>query len=451
MRSVHTRRLVFLVALNLFVVLACLPAGSEPTKSVYSPPLTIPTPTPPPTLTPTPAPPATPGTVIEAMTRKHETLSTAEIDALLANFLPARNLLAAQYAVDTYRIWFQTQDRNGVLVPIQADVRFPRVETETQFPIFVYGSGTTGVATKCATLNEHFSGRDWGDYRSHLTSYSTQGYITILANWQGFDDRDSTHPYFVAELEGRVMLDAARAVFAFFDDPPAKDILARPTQDIFFGGYSQGGHGAFAGDRMAASYAPELQIRGIVGHATAPDVEGLMYDSPLYTPYIVYAYRDYYGKEIVDPADVLQEKWLSTFEDDVTTKCIDDCFTYYTNKPSQMFTSEFSDALYNNRMGEAFPAFAQKLDANYSGVSVNTTVPAIVLHGAADPIVKLHTIERFVAAMCDAGKSVAYKAYPGVNHFQTRQHGFVDSLQWMQGILDGNAPTSSCSSFASQQ
>ena len=32
---------------------------------------------------------------------------------------------------------------------------------------------------------------------------------------------DMTHPYFVSELEGRVMLDAARAVYAFFEEPPA--------------------------------------------------------------------------------------------------------------------------------------------------------------------------------------------------------------------------------------
>ena len=70
------------------------------------------------------------------------------------------------------------------MISIQADVRFPRVATTQAFPVLVYGAGTTGIATKCAPLNEFFAGREWGDYRSHMTSYAAQGYIAVLANWR---------------------------------------------------------------------------------------------------------------------------------------------------------------------------------------------------------------------------------------------------------------------------
>ena len=83
---------------------------------------------------------------------------------------------------------------------------------------------------------------------------------------------------------------------------------------------------------MASTYAPELNILGVVGHATAPDVEGLMYDSPRYAPYIVYAYRDYYGEQIIDPQDVFLERWMETYDQDVN-RCIDDVLTYYANTP----------------------------------------------------------------------------------------------------------------------
>ena len=84
-------------------------------------------------------------------------------------------------------------------------------------------------------------------------------------------------------------------------------------------------------------------------------------------------------------------------------------------------------------------------------LGLHTMVLAYHLFALLAFFVQGATIERFVARMCEAGKSVAYEVYPGVNHFQTRQHGFVDSLQWMQDVLDGNAPTSSCSRFASQK
>lgn len=443
-RSVRVRHLALLVALNLVVVLACLPAESEPSTPTLIGPFVLPTPTPPPpTPTLTPLPSVGTGTVIQEMSRRHEILAAGKVDEALAAFLPAHTRRRALYGVETYRIWFRTRDENGAMISIQADLRFPRVEAVTEFPIFVYGSGTTGLANRCACLNEQFAGNDWGNYRNHMISYTSQGYITILPNWQGYDERDRTHPYFVAELEGRVLLDAARAVYDFFENLPDESILARPIQAVFFGGYSQGGHGAFAADRMASSYAPELEVKGIVGHAAAPDVEGLMYDSPRYTPYVVYAYRDFYGEDVVDPARVLAPRWVSTLELDVTSMCIDQVFQYYPND-ARLFTPEFSDALYNGRLSETFPAFKEKLDLNYSGNGVNPAVPAIILHGDADDIVRLRTVERFIGRMCEAGKDVVYHRYASVGHFQTRQYSYSHTLDWMEAVLNGNTPASIC-------
>jgi pimeloyl-ACP methyl ester carboxylesterase len=289
--------------------------------------------------------------------------------------------------------------------------------------------------------------RAWGNYRAGLSAYATQGYITAIANWQGFDDPDQTHPYFVAELEGYVMLDLTRAIYDFFSDPPSDDILARPADAVFFGGYSQGGHGAFAGDAMAPRYAPELNIVGVVGHAIAPDVEGLMLDSPLYAPYIVQAYRTYYGEQVVNPYDFFQERWMATFDQDVT-KCIDDALRYYPNTHDSMYTPRFRDALKNDQLAVEFPEFKAMLDLNYIGREVNSTTPAIILHGDADPIVKLRTVEPFVHRLCEEEKNVTYRVYPGVNHFTIRQFSHMDTLAWMEGILAGNAPVSDCGLLA---
>lgn len=448
-KSVLIRRVLFLALLNLVLALACLsetPPASGPTP--YGP-LSLPTPTPPPpTATPTPVPTVAPGTVDEQMTVKHETLSKGGIDDLLCQFLHANCLVPAQYEVDTYRIWFQTRDENDRPIEIQADLRFPRVTEPQEFPIFVYGAGTTGIASKCAPLNEQFIGRNWGEYRTHMLSYSSQGFISILANWQGYDDRDRTHPYFVAELEGRTMLDAARAVYSFFQNPPNSDIQARPGDAVFLGGYSQGGHGAFSAGRIASRYAPELEIKGLIGHAMSPDVEGLMYDSPEYSPYIAYAYRDYYGPEVVDPAGLFLSNWLPTFDQDVTTKCIDDVFSYYANDPARLYTPEFRNALYKDGLGQAFPEFKAYLDLNDCNDKVYPSVPMLLLHGAADPIVKVHTIQAFVSNVCGQGHDVTYRLYPGINHFQARQASFGDTMKWMRQILAGDVPTSSCGRVA---
>jgi pimeloyl-ACP methyl ester carboxylesterase len=377
---------------------------------------------------------------------KQESLSLDEVDSVLGAYLPAHTCPISRYPIDVYLIQFRTRDRAGAEVVVQAELRIPKVETRAEFPLFVYGSGTTGIANECATLEEYLAGRKWGNYRAHLSAYATQGYITAIANWQGFDDPNQTHPYFVAELEGYVMLDLTRAIYDFFSDPPSEDVQARPADAVFFGGYSQGGHGAFAGDAMAPRYAPEINIVGVVGHAIAPDVEGLMVDSPLYAPYIVYAYRAYYGEQIINPQDLFQERWMATFERDVT-QCIDVALGYYPNTHESMYTPRFREALQNDRLDVDFPEFKAMLDLNYAGREVNPSTPAIILHGDADPIVRLRTVEPFARQLCEENKSVTYRVYPGVNHFTIRQYSHLDTLVWMADRLAGNAPASDCGLF----
>ena len=225
---VHRCRLVFLVTLVTLIIGACaspsvppaptappglrsvetataLPAltwtplpTSTPTRLPTSTPTRLPTSTPTPLPTSTPRPTTRSGNVIDGTIVKQESLTLGSLDGVLGGYMGAHTCPASQYPIDVYRIQFRTRDREGEEIVVQADLRFPKVESETEFPLFVYGSGTTGVANACATLNEFRDRRAWGNYRAHLSAYATQGYITAIANWQGFDDPDQTHPYFVA-------------------------------------------------------------------------------------------------------------------------------------------------------------------------------------------------------------------------------------------------------------
>ncbi|MCB0155858.1 MAG: prolyl oligopeptidase family serine peptidase, partial [Anaerolineae bacterium] len=265
------------------------------------------------------------------------------------------------------------------------------------------------------------------------------------------DDQTRSHNYFIAELEASTLLDVTRSTYEIFNSNLLSNVVARPAQAIFYGGYSQGGHGAFAALDAASQYAPELPIKGIVGHATAPNVEALLRERPQLAPYIIYAYLNYYGAEVISPESVFQSNWLSTFYTDASTKCVDEAYQYYSGNPQAMYRPEFSDLLYGDRLGESFPAFKEVLDSNYVGGSIDTGVPVVLFHGAADDIVTPQTHNNFVARLCNQGKNVSYKLYPEINHFQTRQASFVDSITWMRNILNGQTPESQCSTFFTSQ
>ena len=138
---------------------------------------------------------------------------------------------------------------------------------------------------------------------------------------------------------------------------------------------------------------------------------------------------------------------METFERDVTM-CIDYALGYYPNTHESTYTPRFREALQNDRLAVEFPEFKAVLDLNDIGREVNPSTPAIILHGDADPIVRLRTVEPFVRRLCEENKSVTYRLYPGVNHFTIRQYSHLDSLAWMADRLAGIAPASDCSILA---
>jgi len=349
-----------------------------------------------------------------------------------------------KYPVDMYRLWFQTLDERDQLVEIRADIYIPYVETETEFPVLGHAAGTTGIGDRCAPLDEQAKGRDWGNYHGQSLTYAAQGYIVILPNWLGFDDPDRLHPYFIAKLQGRTLLDAARAAYRFWEGEYTNDVLARPAEAVFFMGYSSGGHAVFAAKDRARAYAPDLPVKGIIGFGPTTNVEVLLKEDPLFSPYIVYAYRDFYGDEIIDPADVYLSYWMPTFENDVLNNCVDDIFVYYSRSARWMYLPEFRAVLYGDRLAEVFPRFAEKLSENNAGLSGGWHIPVLILQGTADTIVTPPSQEKFVNQLCDMGNSVTYLEYDVVSHIYIRWNGFQDTLAWMDNITNGGVPESHC-------
>ena len=379
------------------------------------------------------------------------TFSVEDVNRLQAEFYPASNQIPAQYAVDKIRFHFKSRNEMGHWNTIRAEMFIPKLTAPAELPLFVYGAGTTGIGNLCAPLDEELRGRNWGQYQHHLISYAAQGFITVMPHWQGYDDQTRRHNYFIASLEATTLLDATRAAYEIFNSNVASNIPARPAQAVFYGGYSQGGHGAFAALDVASRYAPEISIRGIVGHATAPSVEALLRERPQLAPYIIYSFQNYYGGDVIDPNDVFLSKWLPTFYDDASTKCVDEAYQYYPENGKMVYDPGFFDALYGGRLAETFPALAEALEINYVGASPNVEVPVVLFHGAADNIVTPQTHDNFVGRLCNGVKNVNYKLYTDIGHFQTRQYSFVDSVTWMRNVYNGQPPESQCAEFFTSQ
>src|SRR5262249_21139617 len=79
-------------------------------------------------------------------------------------------------------------------------------------PIFAFAPGTTGISDICAGSLERPAKANWGNYDSHMTMYASQGFATVITDYEGMRDPARMHHYMVGELEGRAVLDSVRAL-----------------------------------------------------------------------------------------------------------------------------------------------------------------------------------------------------------------------------------------------
>jgi predicted esterase len=373
-----------------------------------------------------------------------ESVSIDEIDGISQRFYPSSNFVTATHAVDIYRVRFQSSNELGEPEDAQADLFIPRADGPDEFAVFVYAPGTTGIGNACPPSREAEVGRAWGGYRPHMLTYAGQGFIGVLPDGQNYDNPDRPHEYFISEIEAHVVLDSARAAYNFYATEMADAVQAQPTNAVFIAGYSNGGHMAFAAKDFAEEYAPELPIRGVISHGATTNAEILMQENPIFSPYLIYVYRHYYGSETITPEQVFAMEWLPTFRSDVLNKCVDEIFAYYSNDPQRMYNARFRTALANGQLAEQYPIFKAVLDANYAGIFGGFDIPVAFFQGTADYTVTPPSQERFATDLCRRGQPVTYESLPAVQHVSTRQSSFVATLEWMRNILAGETPRNDC-------
>ena len=375
-----------------------------------------------------------PGTVISV--RPAGTARPGQIQRICAPLFEGYSMPPFRHAVDSYLMSFMSRDADGSPAEIVAMVFVPQFAVSSARPVLVFGSGTTGLGDDCAPSREEAEKRYFGRYRENMLAYAGMGFIVVLPDYLGFNDPSRPQRYFSKIAEGRVMLDAARAVFRYL---VGSAHVVTPLPVVFTAGYSQGGHAAFAAADMRSSYAPEIPLAGVIGFGTTNDVEALLREGTCYAPLIFYTYEVLYGRSEIDPAAYLQERWARTLDADVTRMCVDEFQKYYGFDGRRVYRPEFHDALYGRRLAESYPSLAARLAENRTGLAGHG-LPALIVQGGADFIVTSATQSLFVAALREAGSAVTYREYKGVPHKGTRQAGFAQSIEWMEDVARGDVP-----------
>ena len=232
-----------------------------------------------------------------------QTITTAEITATLG--------IPVAYDVNLYKVSYQTADVNGMQHTASGLICIPEAEN-TSFPLVCYQHGTVNG-------REDVPSRLQGGYELAL-AFSAFGYIVCAADFVGLGDSPGVHPYVHAETEASAGVDLLLAAYEMSEDEDYPPFII--GDQLFLGGYSQGGHASMAAHRLVEeSYAGTFNVAA-TAHMSGPySISEKMVEFTLgdqeyatvsYLPWLVLGYQSAYPELLkdIELEDVFKEVYI---------------------------------------------------------------------------------------------------------------------------------------------
>ncbi|MBI2797934.1 hypothetical protein HYX70_01370 [Candidatus Saccharibacteria bacterium] len=372
--------------------------------------------------------------------------------------------LPVQGAVTKQVFSYTSSDGQSDKVPVYARVYVPSpTSASNQLPVLAFGPGTTGLGDQCAASLENPAKRNWANYDSLMMSYASQGYVVVITDYEGMRDPARIQRYMVGDLEGRAVLDSVRALRNLE--------LSRDKLDnsrIFAGGYSQGGHAAYWADKIQATYAPDISLRGAIGFGPVTSVEQTWADTAgtaninWFGPFILVAYGDWY-RQIYPISDILQARWVGALKNDALRECIDTVNNYWPsnvglNRSNTLYTPQFLQSLRSGdlKSNPKYRSLAWDLYQNIVGNSKSAT-PKLINQGRYDNVILPSQSTTALRRYCTSGNNTYYRSYDQspaavnafnpkglVDHYTIMAASFRDTLAWMELAAKDQLGKNSC-------
>lgn len=218
-----------------------------------------------------------------------------------------------QYGARMYRIEYTTTDLAGNPDTVSGLVTVP-VSTTQIFPRLVYQHGTAGSTNDVPSFNAVSGGEG-----IIALLFAGMGYVTLAPDYLGLGVSDGFHPYVHAATEASVALDMLSAV-----GTNNVTFGAVTNDQLFITGYSQGGHGAMALQKVietdtasALSVTASAPLSG--PYSLSEVMRGLIlsdsiYYFPAYIPYTFLSFQTVYGNLFTDLSEAVRPPYQALIQ-----------------------------------------------------------------------------------------------------------------------------------------
>ncbi|CAB4930593.1 unannotated protein [freshwater metagenome] len=318
-----------------------------------------------------------------------------------------------------WRVMYHSQAIDGTDIAVTGLIATPDDDAPTH-DVVTWAHGTTGIADSCApSLNPSSS-----EMVLLANGLLDKGYVVTATDYEGLGT-PGRHPYIAGISEGRGTLDIVKTAVAM---PEVK-----ASTDYIVWGHSQGGHAAMFAGHLAAAWAPELNLKGVV--AGAPPSQMLLLNAALQTsPYKYYigmtaaGFNAGYGDTLAPLDKVLTPEGLDWL-DNVDQGCTG-------------YLSSASEGLDFSTLQKADPATVPEWNAllkeNDPGTFTEAfDAPLLIIHGGNDEQIPVIASKLMFDTLCGIGQTQTRWVFPGQSHAGVILPSAPAMLDWMGDRFSG--------------
>ncbi len=347
--------------------------------------------------------------------------------AIMAPLFPEANV---------WQIMHRSSDANKRPVAVTGALLVPKLPYLGVRPLVVIAPGTRGLGDQCAPSKQMnpLTYSKAVDYEN--ATYSrllANGVAVVVTDYQG-QGTPGLPSYLVGKPNGYAVLDALRAATRLAD---AGVSSAAPMGVM---GYSQGGQSSGWAGELQPSYAPELDLRGVVSGGTPSDMNdevNHLNGNP--TAGAGFAVAAISGVSTAYPQLNL-DAYLTPSGRQVMEQARNSC---YAEDFLAFGTTRIGDITSPDVL--TVPAYRDRLGASLLGTK-RPEAPAYVFHGDIDEVVPYHLGVQLFYSWCSLGATVVFEGLIGVEHVAGSQALALGATTWMLDRLKGLPAPNGCGS-----
>jgi acetyl esterase/lipase len=333
----------------------------------------------------------------------------------------------------TYRVLYTSTGYDGEPTAVSGLILVPdRAPPDGGREVVAYTHGKTGVASNCAP--------------SLVTSPEQQpvlveggpellaaGYVVAATDYQGLGT-PGPHPYLVGDSEAMNALDSVRAARNLSE--------ADASDDFVVWGHSQGGHASLFTGQLADSYAPELQLAGVVAGAPVPNLEELFaVNIETTVGRVLIAIAIHAWARVYDDAslDEIVRPLARPLVGRIAQNCLYNPKQILASVPAALAL----DLVFLRTPPWETEPWKTIFETNTPG-AIPTGAPILVTQGDGDPIVPPEATAALVDRLCAQGETVHLRVLAGTGHLVSGQVAVPQVVEWIDERFAGRAPTTTC-------